>query len=200
MSSEETFVENFLKSKDLIAKRFTVKEQKQSKTPDFRVFKDGNLAFFCEVKTVSKDDWLDQQLASVPAGTIAGGSRKDPIPNRLSNRIHEAVKQFDAVNPDLKYPNVLVFVNHDDMCGFLNLIAVTTGNFIADNGNKYPIYCQFSEGRIKEEKFKIHLYIWLNLINRKQREQYHFNQSTSKEMTLLCNYFNQDHAAIKNFS
>jgi hypothetical protein len=52
-------------------------------------------------------------------------------------------------------------VNHDRSCGFLDLLAVLTGNFYGTEGT-YPIYRQFSEGRIKDEKSRIHAYIWLD--------------------------------------
>lgn len=138
--------------------------------------RDHQVLFFCEVKTVARDEWLKQQLNAVPPGTLAGGARKDPIFNHISNKIHEAVQQFDAVNSDLKYPNVLIFVNHDDQCNFLDLVAINTGYFLAESGRKYPIYLQFSEGQIREEKYRIHLYIWIDEFN---KTRYFFKYSYS---------------------
>lgn len=195
MDNDEQQLANLLQDKDLRVEEFTKEERCKSKTPDYRVFKGDRLAFFCEVKTVSPDEWLDQQLKVAPSGSIVGGARKDPIFNRLSNKIHEAVQQFDAVNPDLEYPNVLAFVNHDNMCGFLDLVAVTTGFFLAEGGGRYPIYLQFSEGRIKKEKFRIHLYIWKDEF---KGVSYLFNTFAKEHFNNLCGHFGVYPESIKN--
>ncbi len=148
MNPDETRISEFLSARGLTATLFTSEERQAGKTPDFRVFTGNSLAFFCEVK-------------SVIAGEI-GGCQKDPTFNRLTNDLHTAAKQFDAVNPDAEVPNVLALVNHDRLCGFLDLIAVLTGNFIAEDGENHPIYRKFSEGRIKDEKARIHMVIWLD--------------------------------------
>ena len=70
---------------------------------------------------IDKEAWLDKQSASVPPGVVFGGAKNDPTFNRLTIDIHTAVKQFDAVNPDVASPNVLTFVNHEPQCGFLDL-------------------------------------------------------------------------------
>lgn len=197
MDIDEQQIANYLRNKGFRAEEFAKEERRQSRTPDFRVLKGNKLAFFCEVKTVSSDDWLDHQIESAPPGTYVGGARKDPIFNRLSSKIHEAVQQFEAVNPDLEYPNVLAFVNHDKMCGFLDLIAVTTGHFLAEGGGRYPIYLQFSEGRIKEEKFRIHLYIWRDWYKEK-KYKYIFNTYANKHLNNLCSHFGIDPEFIKN--
>ena len=63
--------------------------------------------------------------------TLVGGSRNDPVYNRIADDIHQAVRQFDAVNPDLEHPNVLAFLNdpgsHSD---YGDLIGVLTGQFL----------------------------------------------------------------------
>jgi hypothetical protein len=109
VANGETLVSEYLARLGLSAARFDKEAMRQGRTPDFRVMAADSLAFYCEVKTVQEDDWLDQQLAQVPLGTIAGGARPDPTFNRLSNHIHGAVGQFDAVNEGCVLPNVLAF-------------------------------------------------------------------------------------------
>ena len=162
MNADEATVEHYLVDRGLSCSRFSKIEMQKSKTPDFRVDKNGEFVFFCEVKTSKKDTFLDEQLHEVCGGCIAGGLRNDPIFNRLTADIYKAVKQFNAVNPKQKFPNVLAIVNHDKNCGFLDLLAVLTGNFYADDGSIHPIYAQFSKGQIKKKKDKIHLYIWID--------------------------------------
>ena len=40
-------------------------------------------------------------------------------------------------------------------------MSVLTGNFHAEGGGVEPIYEEISEGRIREEKLTIDLYVWL---------------------------------------
>lgn len=162
MDPDEERVKGYLEDRGFTVERFSKSETRGGKTPDFRVFRNGEFLFYCEVKSSPKDRWLDEQLNSAAPGELVGGARKDPIFNRLTSDIHDAAKQFDAVNKDQKHPNILALVNHDDMCGFNDLLAILTGNFYANDGTAHPIYRQFSHGRIKDEKGKIHMFIWLD--------------------------------------
>ncbi|KFI22276.1 hypothetical protein [Nitrosococcus oceani] len=162
MDADEVRVKDFLESKGLAPERFTKQEIRAGKTPDFRVLLNGDLQFFCEVKSSQESRWLDEQLENSEAGQLVGGSRNDLIFNRLASDVHQAISQFDAVNGEWEVPNVLALVNHDEMCGFNDVLAVVTGNFYAENGAAHPIYRQFSHGRIREEKRRIDLFIWLD--------------------------------------
>jgi len=178
IANEDKLAE-FLAQKGLSTTVFSNQERRKGKTPDFRVLSGDTLAFFCEVKSIKKD--------------TVEGLRKDPVFNRLTDDIHTAVKQFDAVNPKVRIPNVLALVNHDRRCGFLDLIGVLTGNFIAENNQMYPIYKQFSEGRIKDEKARIHLFLWLDDF---KPERLLFSQTHSEFHKQLCGYFGVDSDAI----
>ena len=182
MKADKNIVKQFLAGKALIAKEFPKKERCKWKTPDFRVFSKDIFVFFCEVKTINRDSVM--------------GLRNDPTFNRLTDDIHTAVKQFDAVNPKVEAPNVLAFVNHDQDCDFLDLNSVLTGNFIGENGRPDPIYKQFSEGRIKDEKTRIHLYIWLDGF-KPESQCLLFNQAQAEFRKQLCAWFEQDPNSIK---
>ncbi len=195
MDIKEQQIADLLRKNGLQVKEFTKKERDQSKTPDFRVFKESKFVFYCEVKTIAPDDWLIKLIKDAPPGTLVGGGRDDPIYNRLTNKIHDAVKQFETVNPNSEYPNVLAFVNLDNMCGWLDLIAVTTGQFLSKGGGLDPIYLKYSEGRIKKEKIKIHLYIW---IDKSKGGFYLFNQVEKKHLNNLCSYFGKNPESFKN--
>jgi hypothetical protein len=153
---------DFCLSYGLRCERFTKAEIRSGKTPDFRVYKDKQLVFYCEAKHVQHDDWLDKQLEKARPGEIVGGLRPDPIFNRIAGHIHQAAKQFEAVNHDHQYPNVLVFTNSDRLCKFDDLVSTLTGNLYAEGGTVEPIYRSVSEGRIREEKSTIDLYVWFN--------------------------------------
>jgi len=190
---DEDKVIDYLNEKDLVCTRFSKTEKRHGKTPDFRVFKDDQFKFYCEVKSIIKDQWLDKQFEASPEKVIVGGVRNDPIFNRITSDIRSAVKQFDAVNPKMEYPNVLSLVNHDDMCGFLDLVGVITGNFIAEDGKDYPIYHHFSDGRIKNQKERIHLFIWIDEF---KPNRLFFNQSSEMHYLDLCNLFGMNSNSI----
>ena len=147
-AQDEELVAVYLrKHHNLIAETFDKDERRKGKTPDFRVMKEGRLVFYCEVETIERDDWR-------------GGGRPDPRYNRLTTHIHQAAAQFDAVNRQRRYPNVLFFVNHDNRSNFGHLHDVFTGDIECDDGTRHPIYRKYSEGRIKAVKWRIDLYVW----------------------------------------
>jgi hypothetical protein len=180
-SKAEDLVIDDLGKFGLQCKRFSKKEMRLSKTPDLRVYKAGQFAFFCEVKEVAEDPW-------------SGGLRSDPIFNRLTDDIHTAIAQFDSVNPFLEHPNVLAFVNNDRMCGSLDLIGVTTGLLLTEGGGAAAVYQIYSEGRIRDEKRRIHLYLWYDSF---KANKIMFNASDKRHWSRLCSYFNFDPDEIK---
>lgn len=185
----EDHVSEFLKNYSLRTERFSKQEMKSGKTPDFRVFSADELQLYCEVKNPEKDTWLNDQLDQAEVGRLVGGLRKDPVFNRLTAHIHKAAKQFDAVNQDQELPNVLAFHNEDEHSGFLDLLAVTTGNFFAEGGDVFPIYKNFSEGRVKQDVEKVHLFIWLDA---HKPHRFLFNIINSKHQNGLCGLFGFD--------
>ena len=194
MDPDEERVKSYLEDQCFTAERFPKAETRAGKTPDFRVSQDSELLFYCEVKSSAEARWLDEQLNGAAPGELVGDTRSDPIFNRLTADIHEAVKQFDAVNKNQEYPNVLALVNHDDMCGFNDLLGILTRNFYANDGTAHPIYRKFSHGRIKDEKGKIHLFIWLD---DHKPDRLLFGQSNDHHHATLCAVFGVDQNEIK---
>jgi hypothetical protein len=196
MENDKKKVELFFENRALKVSRFSKSEMRSGKTPDFKVHShsSNDLLFYCEVKSIKKDEWLDNQMATVSPGEIAGGLRNDPIFNRLTDDIYEATKQFDSVNPDLTFPNVIAFVNHDSSCGFLDLIAVVTGNAMTEGSGAIPIYRLYSEGRIRDKKDRIHLFIWLDDF---KPLRLLFSQTNENHHKLLCSYLNINPTTIK---
>lgn len=183
MDINEEKVKNYLESMGFTVECFSKAELRGGdKTPDFRISRNGNFLFYCEVKSSPIDHWLVEQLQDA----LVDGSKNDPIFNRLTKDISEAAKQFDAVNSDSQVPNVLALVNHDDMCGFNDLLAILTGNYYSDDGSVHPIYKKFSEGRIKNDKTKIHLIIWLDDF---KPYRLWFSQTNNELQLKLCEWF-----------
>jgi hypothetical protein len=182
----ESKISNFLSTYEFELKKFDKNEIGKGKTPDFKVFRHGRLVFYCEVKNPEQDVWIDKLISEAKPDEIVGGFRNAPVFNRLTTHIHKARKQFDAVNQLEILPNVLVFYNEDKNSGFLDLLAVTTGNAYAESGVILPIYKKFSEGRIKEDIIKIHLFIWLD---NDKPYRFLFNLINDRHLSKLCSWF-----------
>jgi hypothetical protein len=127
--------------------------------------------------------------------TLVGGARGDLVQNRLTDDIHQAVKQFDAVNSDFSYPNVLAFSNNPrSHCNYADLFGVLTGLFFAESGGRFPIYTHYSEGRIRDEKSRINLYIW---IEDNDKPYFFFPDVKRQHEQDLCRLFGKDPSAIR---
>jgi hypothetical protein len=149
IADTEEYVATSMSKRGFHCERFSKAEMRSGKTPDFRVFIDGEFSFFLEVKEV-------QESAS------DSGAREDPVFNRLTDDIHTATKQFKAVNTDHEHPNVLAIVNNDVQCGSLDLVGVVTGNLLLEGGEKAPIYTKYACGRINKDLKQIDLIAWFD--------------------------------------
>ena len=96
----EKFAVAFCASHCLRAETVRKAELRSGKTPDFRVYQGERLVFYCKAKYVQDDDWLDKQFEHAHRLELFGGLPPNPIYNQLAAHIHQAAKQFDAVNRD----------------------------------------------------------------------------------------------------
>jgi hypothetical protein len=161
VAEDESAVAAFWQNRGFETRRFDEKETQFSKTPDFKLCRQGRLVAFCEVKTFQHDTWLDQAVEKAAPGELAGGSRPDPIYNRISNAVHTAVRQLEAVNLQHEALNFLVLVNRDKAAKPRDLTSVLTGYWNPLRGVFSKTHTAYSEGRIREEKLKIDLYVWM---------------------------------------
>lgn len=175
--------------------RFSKNETRAGKTPDFRVMDDVRLFAYCEVKS-PRDEWLDEQIDQAEPGEIVGRPRPDPIFNRLSTMVGKAAKQFNAVNPERSVPNILAIVNHDDASHPGDLLETLTGFFHADNGTRHPTMRHVSEGRLREAKDLIDLYVWINAQNGRV-QGYLFSESVPAHVDALCAILGLDRDKIQ---
>ena len=190
----EKIVKEFLENKGLRVDGFSKHERKNIKTPDFKVFTNSKLAFYCEVKNSQEDLWLDKQLNDAKPGVIVGGKRNDPIYNRFASHIHKASKQFLSVNKDHSIPNVLAFYNEDSDAGFIDILSVITGNAYCESGNVHPIFKNFSEGRLKTDIKIIDMILW---VDKYKPCKFFFLAKGTKTIQGLCEYFDYDINQIK---
>lgn len=87
-------------------------------------------------------------------------------------------------------------LNFDRNSDAMDLMSVLTGNFYSDTGGVHPIYKQFSEGRLKQKKDIIDLYIWIQIDNNKPLFEFCYN-TDSQHFETLCESFNYIPSEIK---
>ena len=184
----------FLEKCGLAVEEYSKDELRWSRTPDFKILKDGELVFYCEVKTIAEDTWIINQIMNAPPGMIVGGPRNDATYNRISSKIHDAAEQFRSVNLEHKYPNVLIFVDHEEGLGYMGLLQTVTGLFFAQSGGRHAIFQKYSNGRIREEKFNIDLYLWFD--DHWDKPAWLFGNNRPY-VEALCGYFGKDPSAIR---
>ncbi|NMI03162.1 hypothetical protein HF638_04205 [Paenibacillus sp. SZ31] len=118
----EEIVRNFLEN---IGFQVSKIPESQNKTPDFEVYKNGKLVFYCEEKTLDKDDFE--------------GCKNDSTYNAITRHFHTAAKQFESINPHNQVPNVLAIVNLDTMKGCHDLFISLTGHALLESGKYLKI-------------------------------------------------------------
>lgn len=146
------------------------------KTPDFKVFLDKVLQFYCEVKEINEDE-----------RDYGNGTLKDNTYNIVSDCIYESYAQFKSVNENYSVPNILAI--YSDRFGIdISDYKLTCEGGVYFNDNKFhPILKNVSEGKIKEKKEFIDLCIWYD---KKKKDFSFICNANSKYKELLYNYFN----------
>jgi hypothetical protein len=160
VARDEELAAEFLRDKGFEV--VPIAQNRFAKTPDFRLMKRSKLVAYCEVKTFERDEWINKMLDAANPGELVGGGRRDPIYNRIANAIHTAAKQLEDANSNHDVLSVLLLVNRDKMAKYQDLVSVIAGKWDPLAGIHDRAHLQFSEGRIRQERFKIDLYIWLD--------------------------------------
>jgi len=198
-TEDETRVSEFLALKGFEVRPLEKSATRFAKTPDFQLFRGGQLVAFCEVKSFTKDRRLDEQLAQAAPGELAGGLRLDPKCNRISNAVHTAAQQLRSVNPVHEFLNFLVLVNHDRAANCKDLVSVLTGQWDPLHGTFDETDTQCSNGRIREVTREIDLCLWIDLFTEhepfKSRLVYLGNDKTRGQ---VCNMLEIDPQEVKN--
>lgn len=197
LSSDEALALGYWQGKGFEVVSFAKNEMRDRKTPDFFLKRGGEEVALCEVKSFQRDAWLEEQLKDSAPGELVGGLRPDPIFNRISNAVHTAVRQFDSVNPDHRLLNFLFLVNHDRGAKSEDLDRVLTGYENPRRGIFDSTCVQFSEGRIREEKYKIDLYVWFDGEIGSREYRFLGNPKTHER---VCDLLKIDLSQVKMFS
>jgi ribosomal protein L30 len=136
-----------------------------NKTPDFKLFKDGTLRAYCELKSPGDGDLFDFPDDLAP-GEIREEVRKDPAVFNLAAHVAKSAKQFDAANPDRAHPNILVIVNHARRKGLSDLRMALEGIRAPDGRRFYPLVNDEDQWEVQQGVWNaariIDLYVWVD--------------------------------------
>jgi len=120
-----------------------------------------------------------------PGDEIQWASRDDNSVRRVASKIHEAWTQLRLYSG----PHVLIFLNHDPLVDVWDLQEAFTGQQVYGNQNFSYVNTawkkKIAEGKIKHEKDKIDLYIWIE----RREEKMWFRYPTHVGHDLAHTYF-----------
>jgi hypothetical protein len=137
----------------------------ESKTPDFKLLKDGTLRAYCEMKAPTDGDLFDLPDDLAP-GEIRAEVRKDPAIFNLARHIAKAAKQFAAADSDHTHPNILIFVNHARRKGPADLRMALEGIQAPDGRRWFPLVNDIDKWDVQkgvwEAARSIDLYVWVD--------------------------------------
>ncbi len=154
----ELIVKNYLESKGFNVEKI---QESDFKTPDFKVHKNSDFVFYCEEKSLDDKD-CDYITPDDLDCFIANNEDSDATYNSLSTIIRKAIKQFNSVNPNREFPNVLAITNFNIMKDIQDIFISLTGYAPLESGEYLKIH---KVGRLASELHNIDLFLWFNKDN-----------------------------------
>lgn len=142
--------------------------------PDFEYILDGQRVFVAELKDIEYHPPSEQRGWTIPKPDekfCHFSHRTDNAVSRVADKIHNAFCQLKTSPP----PRVLIFLNDDSMVDVKDLEEAFTGQHVY--GNEEFSYVNvvsknIAGGKIREEKSKIDLYVWIERRNEKIQFRY----------------------------
>jgi ribosomal protein L30 len=134
---------------------------KKGKCPDFKLFKDGGLVGFCEVKS-PRDDYVFE----APAKGEFAVRENLPFYRKIGSHIKRAASQFDAVNLDHGHPNILAFVSHTPDIARRDLHATVAGLPGPTPGERVFMLGRRMQEQVLDAARKVDLFLWIDAENR----------------------------------
>jgi hypothetical protein len=156
---DHLIVQRFFSLKGLIAERIL---ETTSKTPDFRIRRDGEVVAFCEVKSPQDifTERVNNAINAGKGGVVEIGYGNDYRQARCIERAaQKAVAQFQAMNSAHSVPNILTVVNHDQHADVEDFVQSLTGTL------EGRAIAQGIQNTIPE----IDLYVWIDQKNGRNR-------------------------------
>jgi hypothetical protein len=166
-----------------------------SRSADLKVLQSGVLVAYCELKS-PRDECLDKLLDLAKPCQVFGGGRDDPIFKKIRKHTNKASQQFEVTNPKRAVPNILVFVNHDDVSDFGDLRETFTGMFHTADGGRHNTMLDMSAS-LNRAKTQIDMCVWIDGTTSKT-QGYFFNRNASPNyLYQLCGLLRENPADIR---
>jgi len=176
---------------DLLQRRFGVHltkiQEKNETAPDFTLVRDEQRLFVAELKDIERYPASADRGWTIPKpGDMhyPFAHRTDNAVSRVADKIHQAYHQLKDFPP----PRVLILLNHDSLVDVKDLEEAFTGEQVYANAvfsYVNTVSKKIAEGKIKEEKGKIDLYIWID----KRTEHIRFRYPTQTGHDLAHSLF-----------
>ena len=131
-------------------------------TPDYELVVEGKRCAVLEAKRLERAPRTPENGWRVSRhGPITRATREDNGPSRVTALIHKACRQFSAFSD----PKILAFVNDENMLDALDMEEAFNGSLYYGNeqiGYANTSSAKIANGRIREEKKNIDLFIWMD--------------------------------------
>jgi large subunit ribosomal protein L30 len=145
--------------KNIVADRFSKKQMRNRKTPDFKLLKDAQLQGYCEMKSPWSDWTLD--FPDLQEGEFRVETRPAQAYPNLAGHIETAASQFNAVNSARSLPNILVIVNHVARRDVKDL-RMALGGIRLPDGKVAPVLSIEAQKALLEAAQRIDLIAWID--------------------------------------
>jgi hypothetical protein len=177
-----------------MSKRFGVRLEKipeqHTSSPDFVFRSENKTVFFAELKDITCDLPSEEHGWIIPKPGephYPWSFRDDNAVSRVASKIHESYLQL----MNCPSPRVLIILNYDSLVDVKDLQEAYEGRQLYSN-EVYSYYNivskKIADGRIKQEKQSIDLYIWID----KSTEHVWFRFPTQSGFDLAHNLFKQN--------
>ena len=181
---------------DLLRRRFGVHltkiQERNEPTPDFALVCNEQQICVAELKDIERYPASADRGWTIPKSDeihYPFAHRIDNAVSRVADKIHQAHCQLK----DFPLPRVLILLNHDSLVDVKDLEEAFTGEQVYANtifSYVNTVSKKITEGKIKEEKGKIDLYIWID----KRTEQIWFRYPTQAGHDLAHDLFPESNA------
>ena len=177
LSSSEEKIKNYIESNGFRVERFTKKEMRilNNETPDFKVFKEEDLSFYCEVK----------EIEDFPIDRYDGNIESDKDEDKVLALINKSCNQFLSVNPQHIVPNILAIYNQRLGTDILDFKFAFEGRWTTASGKSYLRPNRDAFTRIAAKKVNIDMCLWYDDILKQFTLMYLENSVFLEKLRLL---------------
>jgi hypothetical protein len=194
MAHSEQYVHKLIQDRYGISlKKIDDSSGKYGQEPDFEYIMNNERIFVCELKeyeAINPSEEAGWEIKHHSDGS-AEATRNSNAPNKISESIHNAYKQL------IKYsePKILIYLNHYPGLDVRDLEETYRGFGEYVVGDRKIIdyyYRRASKGKIREEKTKIDLYIWIDASDKNsaiERDEIYLRSITAIGNNIAEKYF-----------